>query len=192
MRADILGELWGRLPATELLPIVSDLGAVAAASPVGGVVATQLATAIELGRVALNPVIDWLDSAGLSEVDQDDACSHGCSDEWQTVVVAAAMKAVEDEGAIDDGRGAILARALHAWHAITHTFLPDRHFRHQWEPTVDGRRRLIALMLPDLPDRAAAYHLCHVGLVLTEDLEWLLRRWGQDAANADEAATWGC
>ncbi len=191
VRAEILGELWGRLPATVLLPIVSDLGAVEAGSPVAGVVATQLATAIEQGKVAINPLIDWLESAGLSEVDEDDARSRGSSDEWQTVVVAAAMKAAEGEDALDDGRGAILARALYAWHAVTHTFLPDRHFHHQWVLTIDGRRRLIALMLQDLTDRATAYHLCRAGLALTEDLEWLLRRWGPDAASADETRNIG-
>jgi hypothetical protein len=174
----------GGLPATTLLLILTRLDALSATSAVADIVASQLATAIEHDLVAVDSVIAWLDSAGLSSDKQDDRPSHGRHNAWQTVVVATARTAAESANPLDNARAAILSQALYAWHKGTHTFLSDRH-RERQILTDEGRRRLIALMLPDLPDRAATYHLRQAGWVATADLTWLVRRWGPDAADVD-------
>lgn len=186
LRAEILGELWGRVSATTLLPIVTRLGAFAGTSPIASTVADQLATAIEHELVELDVLLDWIDSTGLSAVGQEGAPAGEFHVDWHAVVAATALHASESDTSLTEPQRAVIARAMFGWHSATHEFLPLAGTRRR-ELTAEGRHMLATIMLPHLPDRAAAYHLAQARLVTVDDLEWLMRRWGPTAGDTDKS-----
>ena len=114
LRAEILGQLWGRVTTASLMPIVDRMSLVGTSSHLAEQVAHELATATLRGAVELDVLADWLKSSGLATVDKAGSPAAACDYEWQQVVEAVTLRTAVT--ATDDtAPDTVAVRALMAW-----------------------------------------------------------------------------
>jgi hypothetical protein len=187
LRAEILGQLWGRVTTASLMPIVDRMSLVATSSHIARQVAHELATGTLRGAVELDVLADWLESSGLATVDKAGSPAAACDDEWHQVVEAVTLRTALT--ATDDtAPNTVAVRALVAWARRGHHELFDFYADRVHDLSADARRRLAARVLGYSPDAYTAYHLARAGaLQAGDDFGWWLRQYAAAAPSSPEA-----